>query len=103
MALGIGGLARPQSAPASPAAPSKYQPTEVQALKLQVLQRDAQLAQIQLQRAQQAFQGALAALDAEAGKVKTENGWPKDVQFSPDTLTFDVPKLPPGQPEVKKP
>lgn len=82
---------------------TKYEPTELQRLKLQVLQRDAQLAQVQLQRAQQAFQGALAALDAEAGEVKKSNKWPAEVQFSPDTLTFDVPKLPPGQPEAKKP
>lgn len=100
-AVGAAGLA--QSPPAPAPAPAIYKPTELQALKLQVLQKDAQLAQVQLQRAQQAFQGALAALDAEAGKVKVENGWPKDVQFSPDTLTFEVPKLPPGQPEAKKP
>lgn len=82
---------------------TKYEPTEVQLLRLQVKQKDAQLAQVQLQRAQQAFQGALAALDAEAGAVKKANNWPADVQFSPDTLTFEVPKLPAGQPEAKKP
>lgn len=95
-AIGAAGLA--QSPPAAPPAPATYKPTELQALKLQVLQKDAQLAQVQLQRAQQAFQGALAALDAEAGAVKKANNWPADVQFSPDTLTFEVPRLPVGQP-----
>lgn len=96
--ISVAGLA--QSPPAAPPAAATYKPTELQALKLQVLQKDAQLAQIQLQRAQQAFQGALAALDAEAGAVKKANNWPADVQFSPDTLTFEVPKLPAGQPEA---
>lgn len=95
----IGAAGRAQS-PAT-AAPATYRPTEIQALKLQVLQKDAQLAQVQLQRAQQAFQGALAALDAEAGAVKKANNWPADVQFSPDTLTFVAPQLPPATPEKK--
>lgn len=86
--ISVAGLA--QSPPAAPPAPAKYVPTELQLLKLQVAQKDAQLAQIQLQRAQQAFQGALAALDAEAGAVKKENRWPDAVQFSPDTLTFAI-------------
>jgi len=94
----VGALGMAQSPPAPGAAASKYQPTEVQALKLQVAQRDAQLAQIQLQRAQAAFQGALAKLDELAGQVKLENKWPAEVQFSPDTLQFETPPKPPPAP-----
>lgn len=100
-----GGVGLAQSPATPPAAPATYKPTEIQLLKLQVAQKDAQLAQVQLQRAQQTFQGALAQLDTVAGDVKRENGWPKDVQFSPDTLTFtvpvSVPQLPPSTPEKK--
>lgn len=105
------GIAMMAQAPPAAAPPSKYEPTEVQRLKLQVAQKDAQLAQVQLQRAQQAFQAALAELDAEAGRVKVANGWPSTVQFSPDTLTFvEAPKPSvapappvPTAPEQKKP
>lgn len=90
-------------------AASKYKPTEIQQLKLEVAQKDAQLAQVQLQRAQQVFQSALAKLDDVAGQVKRENGWPEGVQFSPDSLTFiappeqPAPKTPTPTPPAKKP
>src|SRR4029077_7853641 len=96
------GVARSQ-APASPSA-KVYAPTKDQALQLQVAPKDASLAQAQLQRAQQAFQQALAQLDSVAGEVKKANGWPADVQFSPDTLTFSAPPTPPTLPaQGKKP
>jgi hypothetical protein len=93
--------------PTAPVAkdPPKYVPTEVQSLKLQVLQKDAQLAQVQLQRlndalqqSQQAFQKALQALQAGADEVKKANGWPADTQFSQDQLTFSAPPTPPTPP-----
>jgi hypothetical protein len=95
-----------QSAPVPKAGePPKYVPTEVQALRLQVLQKDAQLAQVQLQRlndavqqSQQAFQKALQALQAGADEVKKANGWPADTQFSQDQLTFSAPPPPPPPP-----
>jgi len=105
LSLGIGlslwgalGLRAEAQAPTPPSS-VKYEPTEVERLRLEVKQKDAQLAQVQLQRAQQAFQQSLALLDEEAGKVKVAHpDWPKGVQFSPDTLTFTGPSA-----ESKKP
>jgi hypothetical protein len=68
----------------------KYEPTEVQSLRLQVKQKDTQLAQI-------AFQRALGALYEEASKVKKENNWPNELVINPDTLTFSMPPKPPEQ------
>lgn len=83
--------------------PPAYKPSELQLARLQVKQKDAQIAQVRLQDAQQRFQAALAELDKEAGAVKEANKWPSNVQFNPDTLSFEVPKLPPGQPDPSKP
>ncbi len=71
--------------------PKAYKPTEIQSLRLQVRQKDAQLAQANLQVAQQQFQAALANLTAEAEKVKLEQKWPADTQFSPNDLSFSAP------------
>jgi hypothetical protein len=95
--------------------PPKYVPTEVQALKLQLLQKDAQLAQLQLQRFQDAIRQskdnqdlqeglkkAIEALQAEAGKVKETNKWPADVAFHMEDLTFSAPSAsPPPTPPAK--
>jgi len=78
--------------------PVKYEPTEVEMLRLQVAQKDAQIAQIQLQQAQQMFQQALGRLHLEADKIKAEHKWPAEVQFKMDTLTFAAP---PKAPEKK--
>jgi hypothetical protein len=75
--------------------PATYIPNENQVLRLKVKQDAAVIAQKDMQVVQQRFQDALNALNAEADKVKAENRWPKDVKFSPDTLTFDMPKLTP--------
>ncbi|SRR6266436_3718222 len=77
-----------------------YKPTELQSLRLQVRQKDAQLAQAALQAAQQQFQAALQNLTAEGEKVKVENKWPSDTQFSPNDLSFSAPA--PAK-DVKKP
>jgi hypothetical protein len=75
--------------------PKTYLPSETQTLRLKVKQDAAVIAQKDMQVVQQRFQDALNALNSEAEKVKVENRWPKDVKFSPDTLTFDMPKLAP--------
>lgn len=86
---------------------AKYQPTEVQSLRLQVAQKNAQLAQAALQQAQRNFQDAFAALNAEAEKVKAEEHWDAKVTFDPDKLTFAeaaVAAAPaPAPAEAKKP
>jgi hypothetical protein len=76
----------------------EYKLTEVQLLKLQVQQKDAQLLQAQLQNIQRQFQEKVTELMSTAQKYKLENGWPPDTQFNPDTLTFSAPAK-----EEKKP
>ena len=77
----------------------EYKLTEVQQLKLQVQQKDAQLLQAQLQNIQRQFQEKVSDLMSTANKFKLENGWPPETQFNPDTLAFSAP--PPK--EEKKP
>jgi|SRR6267142_4273374 len=79
--------------------PAKYEPTEVELLRLQVAQKDAQIAQIQLQQAQQMFQQALGRLQVQADIIKAEHKWPAEVQFKLETLTF----APPTKAPEKKP
>src|ERR1700739_1879914 len=86
-----------------PPAPPKYGPHEVQSLRLQLKHKDAELAQIALQTAQAAFQRAMSDLTEEGKRVKTENKWPEDVQFSPNDMSFSEPAPPPAKPEEKKP
>jgi len=87
-----------------------YSPTEVQALRLQVKQKDAQLLQVALQQAQQNYQNGIRALADESNKVKKENKWPDSVLMSFNTLEFCekldpqgncVPPEPPQTPEKK--
>jgi uncharacterized protein HemX len=65
-----------------------YTPNEVQMLRLQLKQKEALLAQRDLQEANRRFQTAVGDLQAEAEKIKTDQKWPKTVVFNPDTLTF---------------
>lgn len=79
---------------AQAAAASKYVPSELQLLRLQVKQRDAQLAQIALRDAQRNMQVALQALSEESERVKADNKWPATVQFNFDSMTFvDAPAV----------
>jgi len=85
--------------------PKEYKPTEIQLLKLQNKQKDAVIAKQQRDALQEAlhtadehFQNALKALNDEAEKVKTEQGWPKELQFSPNDLSYTEPPK-----EQKKP
>ena len=78
----------------------KYQPTEIQLLKLQVKQRDAQLAQRDLQTAQTKFQQSILDLTNEAEVIKKENKWDEKVTFDPNTISFSEP---PKKEEKKEP
>ena len=69
----------------------EYKLTEVQQLKLQVQQKDAQLLQAQLQNIQRQFQEKVSDLMSTANKFKLENGWPPETVFDPDRLTFSAP------------
>lgn len=75
-----------QAPPATPA--PGLTPTENQSLRLTNKQLVAQLRQKDAQQAELAFQQSLADLQAEADKVKTEQGWPKETQFDIGTLKF---------------
>ncbi len=71
--------------------PKEYRLSEVQSLRLQVRQKDALLAKSNLETAQRQFQQALTDLTAEGDKIKSENGWAKEVQFNPNDLTYSAP------------
>lgn len=66
----------------------KYQPKEVQALRLKVKQDAAQVAQIALQQAQDNFNQKIQDLMDESKKVQQENGWPEATKFDPNNLLF---------------
>ena len=68
--------------------PKTYTPTEIQTLRLQVKQRDAQLAQQNVLAAQEKFQAILAGLQGYGEAVRVENKWPDTVKFDPNTLSF---------------
>lgn len=80
----------------------EYKLTEVQLLRLQVKQKDAQIAQVRFQASQQAFQAAINDLQAEASKVKEQNSWDKDVVFNADALTFSEAPKPAKDPKDSK-
>lgn len=84
--------------------PSEYKPTEVESLRLQVAQKDAIIAQQQMQQVQQAYQSAIDKLHTEAEKIKADHKWPETVKFNDQAITFyEVPKAEPAKPEAKKP
>lgn len=85
--------------------PKPYEPSEVQSLRLQVAQKDAQLAFNNLQQAQAEYQKAFTALNKLADQTKKDNKWPDDVHFDFSTLTFTAaPAKPAPAPEpAKKP
>ena len=76
--------------------PSKYQPSEVQSLRLQLALKNAQLAQRDAQDANQRFQNSLRDLNVEGEKVRVENKWPDTVKFDAGTMTFVEPPPPPA-------
>src|SRR5271156_1867993 len=69
--------------PAVPPKPAEYRLTDLQTQTLQNMQKDAQLASIQAQQAQQILAAKVTALQEEANKVKKENSWP-------DSTAFDI-------------
>src|ERR1700720_34429 len=67
-----------------------YDITETQKLRLEVKQKDAQIAQMQMQAANNAFQKSIADFNAESKAIQKENGWP-------DTVHLDDRMLAQGQ------
>jgi len=81
-----------------------YDLSENQKLRLQVKQKDAQLAQMQLSIAQSGFQKTIDDFNAEVKAIEKENSWPETLQVNPQNLTFSEPPAPPKEkPEQKKP
>jgi len=71
---------------------------------LEVKQRDTAIAERDMQAAQQHFRATLNDYQAEAEKVKKENGWPESLQFDVRTLVFsEKPSAPPAAPAPQKP
>src|SRR6266436_1060530 len=66
----------------------EYKPTELQQLKLQVRQKDAQLAQVALREAQSNFQQKVKELMEEGVAIQKANSWPDNVTLNADTLQF---------------
>jgi len=72
---------------------TSYVPTEVQSLRIKLAYKDAQIAQYQLQQAQEAANKAMTALNDEVAKVRKENGWGDDVGFNFQTQQFVPPPV----------
>jgi hypothetical protein len=97
-ALVIGSLASCQTAKAP-----EYKPNELQMLKLQVRQKDAQIKKQSLVQAQAEFQAAYGALMDEENAIKKENKWPDTLLFDPDKLQFTAPPKPVETPKPAEP
>lgn len=67
---------------------AKYIPNETQSLRLQLKQKDVQIAQQNLFFAQQQFKSTLQGLNDEAEKVRVENKWPDEIRMNQDSLVF---------------
>lgn len=91
---------RAQSAPQAPA-PAKYELSEVQRYRLQLKQKDAQIAQMNVSIANSNFQQSIAAFNAEVKSIEQENKWPDTLQIDPNTMTFKEPPPPPKPAEKK--
>lgn len=70
------------------------EPTEVQHLRLEVAQKDAQLAYATFQQAQVAYQKAVVNLQQLGEQTKRDNKWPAEVTFDLSTLVFTQPVPP---------
>lgn len=90
-------------------ASGKYEPTEIEKLKLQVDQKDAIIAFQNMQAIQKQYQDqqgiynkAVAALSQTVNDIRKAHGWSDKVTFNMQTLTFEPP-APAPPPEKKKP
>lgn len=93
-----------QAAPVTSAAPATvspkiFTPSADHVKDLKIAQLQAQVAQQQYQQALNQFQSAIAALNAAGAQVISEEGWPKDVQFDANSMTFTEA----AKPEATKP
>ncbi len=77
-----------------------YELTEIQKLRLEVKQKDAQLAQQTAAIAQSRFQSAVTDFNDQVKAIEKENGWPETLQVDPNTLAFREPPELPKAPEV---
>ena len=78
--------------------PASLTPTEAQAMRLQLAQKDAiiaqqqfQLLQVQIAQAKQVAEDSVKQLAAVGEAVKKENKWPADTAFDMQKLAFSPP------------
>lgn len=72
----------------------EFKPSEVQRLRLELLQKDASIAQLHVSYAQQKLNEALQLIYKECVKVRQENNWPEDVGCDVNSLDFKQPEKP---------
>src|SRR5579864_9284625 len=69
----------------APGASKTFEPTEVELLRLQLLEKDAELAQIALSQASANWQKATSDFNAQIEAIKKAHGWPADVRLDAQT------------------
>ena len=87
----------------------KYEPTEIQKLRLHVKYDAAQMAQQSLANAQAQFNAAVKAFNDQVADTKKENSWPDNLQLAtppngqidPENFEFKEPPPPPAAPPAK--
>lgn len=108
----------PKAETPAPGVPKTYEPTEVELLRLQLLEKDAELSQVALAQASANWQKATSDFNAQVETIKKAHGWPEDVHL--DAVTYGktkelkfveavpapapkFPRVPKAQAEEKKP
>jgi hypothetical protein len=79
----------------------KYEPTEIQSLRLKVALQDAQLSQVNAQRAQDDYNAKVKIFNDTKEQIKKEQGWPSTVDWNFGLNAFidtkpATPAVPPG-------
>lgn len=76
--------------------PKKYEASEIEHLRLQIKQKDAQIAQIYFMQSQQKYNEAVQDLYRECTAIRDQHKWPETVTCKPEDLTFsETPKTEP--------
>lgn len=84
---------------------AKYEPTEIQSLRLKVALQDAQLSQVNKNIAEKDYSDKLRAFEEAQAKIRTENKWPDSVSWNFGLQKFidTKPSTPPPAPAPASP